>query len=302
MLHIRVVTAGALVLVMAGAAAAQSDDVSGATAPGKPISLLQLLLKPASSEPAKDETATPAAQTTSELQAQSEPRAHTRIAHRHKSAKKYAHRKAHDDTAKAESSSSDSAAATAAQAPDAAATAQTAPGQSNMSAVVVDGHTVPIAAPDQVNMMDMAAGDAQSVPQQAAAAPLQTTAAPQQAAAAPQQASIADPPPAMDPPQATDSQQPSVTLPAQPASTNEQPAATDQTPETAQPVVAMASMAKQDDGNDKSRDLWYEKLLMTLSGGFVAASVAWLLIGSAPPRRSEPMLTYETERMAGNRK
>ncbi len=145
-----------------------------------------------------------------------------------------------------------------------------------MSAVVVDGHTVQIASPDQVNMMDMAAGD--------------TQAASQQAVAAPQQAVVADSPQAADPQQA-------IASPAEPAATEGQPAATDQTPESTQPVVATASVAQQDDGSDKSRDLWYEKLLMTLSGAFVASSVAWLLIGSAPPRRSEPMLTYETERM-----
>jgi hypothetical protein len=146
-----------------------------------------------------------------------------------------------------------------------------------MSAVVVDGHTVQIAEPDQVNMMDMAAGD--------------TQAASQQPIATPQQAAIAFPPQAVDP------QQQSVADPAQPASPEQQPAATDQTPETTQPVVAMAAAVQQDSSSDKSRDLWYEKLLATLSGAFLASSLAWLLIGSAPPRRSEPMLTYETERM-----
>ncbi len=57
MLHIRVVTAGALLLLMAGAAAAQSDGAASTAAPEKPVSLLQLLLKPAaSSEPTQDET------------------------------------------------------------------------------------------------------------------------------------------------------------------------------------------------------------------------------------------------------
>jgi ribonuclease E len=273
MLHIRVVTAGALLLLMAGAAAAQSNGAASTAAPEKPVSLLQLLLKPAAtSEPTQDEQAAQAPA----QQAQPEPTAHTRVAHRHKSARKYAHRKAHDDDATAESPASDSAATTAAPAPDTTASAQAAPDQSNVSAVVVDGHTVQIASPDQVNMMDMAAGDAQ--------------AASQQAVAVPQQAVIADPP------QAADSQQ-AIAPPAEPAATEGQPAATDQTPESTQPVVAMASVAQRNDGSDKSRDLWYEKLLMTLSGAFVASSVAWLLIGSAPPRRSEPMLTYETERM-----
>jgi len=145
-----------------------------------------------------------------------------------------------------------------------------------MSAVVVDGHTVQIASPDQVNMMDMAAGD--------------TPPAPQQAADVPQQAAVADPQQIAEP-----QQQPA--FPAQPAAMEQQPATMDQKPETAAPVVAIAAVTQQDGSNNKSRDLWYEKLLMTLSGAFVASSVAWLLIGSAPPRRSEPMLTYETERM-----
>jgi hypothetical protein len=276
MLYVRVVIAGALVLTMVGAAAAQSDDTSSTAAPGKPVTLLQLLLKPASSEPAQDGTTTTAAQAAPE-QAQPDSKAHTRVAHRHRSARKYAHRKALDDAAAAESPAPDSAAATTAPAPDATANTQAAPDQSNMSAVVVDGHTVQIASPDQVNVMDMAAGD--------------TLAAPPQAVDAPQQAAIADPPQAADP------QQQPVTLSLRPASMEEQPATIDQKPETTQPVVAMAAMTQQDDSNDKSRDLWYEKLLMTLSGAFVASSVAWLLIGSAPPRRSEPMLTYETERM-----
>jgi len=143
--------------------------------------------------------------------------------------------------------------------------------------MVVDGHTVQIASPDQVNMMDMAAGDTQP--------------AQQQAIAVPQQAAVTEPP------QAADSEQP-ITASAPLAPAEELPAAMDQKPETAEPVVATASMAQQDDNTDKSRDLWYEKLLAALGGAFVASSVAWLLIGWAPPRRMEPMLTYETERMA----
>lgn len=276
MVYVRVAIGGALVLMMAGAAAAQSDETSSA-APAKPVSILQLLLKPASSEPAQDSAATAATPATPE-QAQLEPKAHTRVAHRHRSARKYAHRKAADDTAAAESPASNSAPATSGPAPDATANTPAVPDQSNMSAVVVDGHTVQIASPDQVNMMDMAASD--------------TPPAPQQAADVPQQAAIADP-------QQTAEPQPQpVALPAQPATMEEQqPATMDQKPETAAPVVAMAAVTQQGGSNDRSRDLWYEKLLMTLSGAFVASSVAWLLIGSAPPRRTEPMLTYETERM-----
>ena len=140
--------------------------------------------------------------------------------------------------------------------------------------MVVDGHTVQIASPDQVNMMDMAAGDTQPAQQQTAAAPQQTA--------------------VTEPPQVADPEQP-VAASASPA--EEQPTAMDKNSETTEPVVATASVAQQDDNTDKSRDLWYEKLLAALGGAFVASSVAWLLIGWAPPRRMEPMLTYETERM-----
>ncbi len=277
MLRIRVITAGAMVLMMAGAAAAQSaaaqsDDVSGTAAPGKPVSLLQILLKPASSQPAQDD---PAVQAESEP-AQAQPAEHNgyrKVAHRHRSARKYVHRKAHDEDTAAAPPASDTAAPTVAPASDATANTQAAPDQSNMSALVVDGHTVQVASPDQVNMMDMAAGETPAAdPQPALAAPAQDITAAQPSDA------VAVPAPAQD-----------------------QPAALDQTPETAPAVVATESVVQQDDGsnNSNSRDLWYEKLLATLSGAFVAASVAWLLIGSAPPRRDsrEPMLTYETERM-----
>jgi hypothetical protein len=61
------------------------------------------------------------------------------------------------------------------------------------------------------------------------------------------------------------------------------------------PVVAFAE--REDTGN--SRDVWYEDLLATLGGLLAAASAAWFLLGSAPPRRDgrEPMLMYENERM-----
>jgi hypothetical protein len=61
------------------------------------------------------------------------------------------------------------------------------------------------------------------------------------------------------------------------------------------PVIAFAE--REDTGN--SRDVWYEDLLATLGGLLAAASAAWFLLGSAPPRRdgSEPMLMYENERM-----
>jgi hypothetical protein len=61
---------------------------------------------------------------------------------------------------------------------------------------------------------------------------------------------------------------------------------------------AVDAPVQQDDGKN-SRDAWYEELLAILGGAFVAASVAWLLIGLAPPRRDgrNRMLIYVTERM-----
>jgi hypothetical protein len=61
------------------------------------------------------------------------------------------------------------------------------------------------------------------------------------------------------------------------------------------PVIALAE--REDTGN--TRDVWYEDLLATLGSVLAAASAAWFLLGSAPPRRdgSEPMLMYEKESM-----
>ena len=246
MLNIRIITAGAMLVMMAGAAAAQTD---GNAAPGKPVSLLQVLLKPA-----KDK-----------------PKAHTKLAHRHtaKSTRRLASRKSHlaalsDDPAPAAATSpvapqtapapeaaataqstpanvlpTDTAASLPAAAPtaDAAPGAQPAPAQSSPSATVADGSAVQISSPDAVNAIDLAADATQE------AAPAPNT-------------------------------------------------------QSAEPMAASVALAQQDDGKS-SRDVWYEELLATLGGAFAAASVAWLLIGFAPPRRDgrDRMLIYETERM-----
>lgn len=248
MLNIRIITAGAMVVMMAGAAAAQTD---GNATPGKPVSLLQVLLKPAKEK----------------------PKAHTRLAHRHtaKSTRRFASRKSHlaavsDDPAPAAATSPVAAqpaaapeaaptalstpanvwpADTATSLPAAAAAADAAPGgqpvpaQSSSSAPAADGSAVQISSPDEVNAIDLAAD------------------APAEAAPKPN------------------------------AQIDEQMAA-----------PAVVALAQQDDGKS-SRDIWYEELLATLGGAFAAASVAWLLIGFAPPRRDgrDRMLIYETERM-----
>ena len=271
MLHIRVLTAGAMVLMMAGAAAAQSDEVSGtAPAPGKPISLLQILLKPASSAPAQDDQAAPTAND------QTQPvqrRTHRTVAHRHRWTRKYAHRRVHDDedtaTAPSPTPAPAQPAATETQAPDTNTPATS--DQPNRGAMAVSSPTAQAASPspDQVNMTDMTAGSMQP------AMPLAITAAPQDGSA----------------------MQPSDGAAGQSAPEQEQPVTLDQNPETSQ-TVAMASTVQQDDGTDRSRDRWYKNLLAALSGAFVAASLAWIKIGLTPPRRNkELMLSYETENL-----
>lgn len=227
MLNIRIITAGAMLVMMAGVAAAQSND--SATA-GKPISLLQGLL-----HPAKEKS-----------------RSHTKSAHRHtaKSAKHFASRKNHllvpsDNSASAASafpvvaqttpaaeaaSTAETTAETtaasvwpadtatslpaASRVADAASDGQPSPAQSSTSAMAVDSSAVQVSSPDEANAIDLAAD---------------------------------------------------ASHPATPA------------------VVALA---RQDDGQN-SRDAWYEKLLAILGGAFAAASVAWFMIGSAPPIQTE---------------
>jgi hypothetical protein len=166
MLNIRIITAGAMLVMMTGAAAAQTD--SNAT-PGKPISLLQVLL-----HPAKDKA-----------------KAHTKLAHRHtaKSARRFASTKSHlvavsDDSTPAAAASpvapqtapAPEAASTAESVPanvwpadtansrpaaapvgDAASDGQPAPTQSSSNAMVADGNAMQISSPDEVNAIDLAA-------------------------------------------------------------------------------------------------------------------------------------------------
>jgi len=245
MLIIRIVTAGAMLVAMAGAAAAQTDD--GAT-PGKPILLLQV------SQPAK-----------------AKPNAHTKFVRKHKAktARKFASRKTHfaarkddpppaDTTALAPAAAAsiapaaaadvtaasvwpaDTATSPAAVAVPAPPDAPPAPPQSPPSATAGGGETAQVPSLDQVNAADLATG------------------APRDSA------------PALAPVDQAGGQQDTV------------------------PAVALAQQA-----GGKSRDAWYEGLLATLGGALAAASVAWFLIGFAPPRRDDRdrILIYETERM-----
>jgi hypothetical protein len=233
MLKFCIVTAGAA-LIMAGSASAQT---AGSAAPGKPISLLQVLLHPAKAK------------------ANAKINPHTKLAHSHtaKSGKKFASRKIHlaarreDPAPSSEAAAPEAAAATVWPAADTSSSAATAPepaatsapdAQSSLSEMVVDGHTVQIAAPDEVNAIDLAADEPHEI-------------------------------------------------------AREQQIHKDDGP-LESPRIALA---RQD--NDESRDAWYEELLATLGGALAAGSVAWLLIGFAPPRRDrrDRMLIYETERM-----
>jgi hypothetical protein len=165
---IRFITAGAVLMMAVGAAAAQG---AGGDTAGKPVSLLQVL-----NQPAKTTTAKP---------------------HARRTAKHWA-KKSHDhatDEADTEQPAQNAAGATAANVwttGDAAplagiATDATAPTvipaiDQNLSELVVGGRTVQISAADQFNAIDLAA-DHQTTPQpaddaQAASAPAAALAEP----------------------------------------------------------------------------------------------------------------------------
>jgi hypothetical protein len=284
MVTFRIVAAGAILFAMAGAASAQSDTSQAPSQePGKPVSLLQMLFKPATAEPSN--TAEAPSATEAPAPVATETTAHTRIVHRHWRHRRSASKKSHpaqdeaaattpapqNDSAQTNVTppSADTNSVPAAATFDAAATASlpgaqaTASAPSEPSAMVVDGHTVQITSQDEINALDLAASSA-------------ATDTPPQPAAAGQADIAADAPATADNIATADM------------------AAADSKPADA-PVIAFAE--HEDTGN--SRDVWYEDLLATLGSVLAAASAAWFLLGSAPPRRdgSEPMLTYETERM-----
>jgi hypothetical protein len=286
MVTFRIVAAGAILFAMAGAASAQSDTSQAPSQePGKPVSLLQMLLTPRTA--AASNTAEAPSATVAPAPVAIETTAPTRIVHRHWHHRRSASKKSHpaqdeaaattpapqNDSAQTTVTppSADTNSAPAAATFDAPATASlpgaqaTASAPSEPSAMVVDGHTVQITSQDEINALDLAASSASSA----------ATDTPPQPAAG--QADIAADAPATADNIAT----------ADMAAADSKPADT--------PVIAFAE--HEDTGN--SRDVWYEDLLATLGSVLAAASAAWFLLGSAPPRRdgSEPMLTYETERM-----
>jgi hypothetical protein len=159
MLIIRIVTAGAVLVMLATSATAQS---AADTSPGKPISLLQILLHPSKANP-KPYTKF----------------AHTRSA---KATRPFASRKTHlagRDEHPAESTpaaatdtapasiwpAADTSTLAAASATAAAATpeAQSASRQSALSEMVVGGRTVQIASPNDINAIDLAADEPHEV-------------------------------------------------------------------------------------------------------------------------------------------
>jgi hypothetical protein len=274
MLNTRIATAGAILIAMAGAAAAQSDTSQApGQEPGKPVSLLQMLFKPNNPQTPADAEATGTADTP----VAAETPARTKIVHQHWHHRRYAHRKSHptrDDQAAAMPSDAQGDAQHANAAPaavtfDAPATVSlsgmeaTPPAPVEPSAMVVDGQTVQISSQDEINALDLAADSA------APDAPPQPAA--EQSNPANDTMAIADAPAANNMP----------TADGEPADI---------------PVIAFA---ERTDG-DNSRDIWYEDLLATLGCLLAAASAAWFLIGRAPPRRNGPgeqMLVYEIERM-----
>jgi hypothetical protein len=270
MLNTRIATTGAILIAMAGAAAAQSDTSQAPSQePGKPVSLLQMLLKPAAAETSGDAEAPVTTETT----------AHTKIVHRHwhhRYASKKSHRAQDDNAAAAPSAAQGNVAQANVMAPPAetAATAFDAPANASLlsaqaaaaatpepSAMVVDGQTVQIASQSEINALDLAADSF----------PTNT----------PFQPGAVQPNPATDVLAAADSMSAADSEPV-----DGKPGDT--------PVIAFAER----DDSDNSRDIWYEDLLATLGCLLAAASAAWLLIGRAPPRRnggSEQMLVYEIE-------
>jgi hypothetical protein len=289
MVTFRIVAAGAILFAMAGAASAQSDTSQAPSQePGKPVSLLQMLFTPRTA--AASNIAEAPSATVAPAPVAIETTAPTRIVHRHWHHRRSASKKSHpapdeaaattpapqNDSAQTNVTppSADTNGAPAAATFDAAAVpgAQaTASAPSEPSAMVVDGHTVQITSQDEINALDLAASSA------AADTP------PQPAAVQAQPAAV----------QADTTADASATADSPPATADTMAAADGKPADT--PVIAFAE--REDTGN--SRDVWYEDLLATLGSVLAAASAAWFLLGSAPPRRdgSEPMLTYETERM-----
>jgi hypothetical protein len=268
---VRAALATTLSLAAGGALAQSTNDAD----PGKPLSLLQMLVHHGT--PSKPEART-AAKPASKSRAHVAARA-TKIAAR---AERPAHRRTHIAARHEEPArlTEHEAAATAAaptpaapwplgEMPAAGAVAgdslaappnpAPAAAEPQVSELVVGGHTVQIASPDQVNAIDLAAD------QQAAGQPAPTAeaagAAAKADAAATAQGDAAD---------EADAAPESDTADAKGAA--------------AEPDQVVA-FARQADGDTDHRPSWLAELMATLGGAIAAGSVAWFLIGSAPQRR-----------------
>jgi hypothetical protein len=273
MLAVRAAFAAALSLAAGSALAQTTNDAE----PGKPLSLLNLLTHHgAAKKPEARTVAKPAPRSAPHLAARA-PKKETRTAER------VSHRRIHlaarhKETAPRTEPETAAAAPTPAApwplgqmaAPAAAAAPvdpiAAAPPQdpapapdAQVSELVVGGHTVQIASPDQVNAIDLAADQQGAEQPSASAAPADDAAA---AAPAMAQGDAAD--------DAEDDATPSDTANAAGAA-----AAPDQ----------VATFARQADSETDHRPSWLAELLATLGGAIAAGSVAWFLIGSAPQRR-----------------
>jgi len=149
MLRIRIVTMGALLLLMIGSAAAQ-DAGAAKAAPGKPMSLLHSHLAKQKAKP------------------------HVRLAHAQKLRSRTERRlvprslplaASHEDPAPAVPTIPPPNAWPALNGDLSAANSatQSSAAPENVGAMVVDGHTVQIASPDEVNSIDLAADEPHEV-------------------------------------------------------------------------------------------------------------------------------------------
>ncbi len=236
MLSLRVVIIGAALAAGIGAAAAQTA-VNAVT--GKPVPLLQILTAPAQPQPAARKVTH---HRPHRIHAASTKRHSVGVAERRKAAthawmRKRPIREAAKPIEPAEE-------------PSPAAT-ESAPADTarEPTALVVDGHTVQVASPDDANAIDLAADTANDP----VAAPVGNT------AAAPVSNTAA----------ATVGNAMTVAAATTDSDTAPEPAAAEEVqPEEAPPAGSS----------------WAAQVLAALGGAAAAASVAWFLIGSAPQR------------------
>ncbi len=241
MVSLRVVIIGAVLAAGSGAAAAQTavNAVSG-----KPVPLLQILTAPAQPQPA---TRKVTHHRPHRIHAASAKRHSVGVAERRKAATHAWMRKhrIREAARKVDAVEEKSPAATEAAPADPAR---------EPTALVVDGHTVQIASPDDANAIDLTADTTND----SAAAPLSNT-----AAAPVNNTAVA-------------------TVSNAPVSNPMTVAATTTDSDTASEPVAVDEA--QPEETPPAGSSWAAQILAALGGAAAAASVAWFLIGSAPQR------------------